>query len=322
VAKLRQIADKIANFSAKDSPRDIISSLKNINVNETFSWGVGQRTLLLLAVEGGHKRLVEALLEKGASVDNKIIDGESVLQAAARISSKEIFEILIKRSSVANKPNAIEALVNIAFESQNVEVYGYFESKRLVPENFKPITSGNLNKANDFLRDVTDPTKGSKNVLPFKTKASASADDASSSLSSNDTIDLTAKEIAPTVSLQRKGARKIELKASHSFDESSSVLLQRKDARKIDLKASHSSDDASSSVASDSVDDVVSLEAEEVSSVAGNKAWATGIENSRRIYTAATHEEVLASESTPRLWKSKATNSKLKGAHDSPSNHL
>ena len=61
-----------------------------------------EKTPLHFAAQGGHREIVELLLEKGADVNVKNIASETPLHYAAAMSHKEIVELLITEGAVLN----------------------------------------------------------------------------------------------------------------------------------------------------------------------------------------------------------------------------
>ena len=77
--------------------------LSGTNVNESCRLRIGEGSLLILAIQEGHKDIALALLEAGADVHVRDVMGWTALHWACRMGFKEVVRALIDRGSRVNE---------------------------------------------------------------------------------------------------------------------------------------------------------------------------------------------------------------------------
>ena len=94
------MSDTVLIKAARAGDRDkCVHLLKDMKAGDVSKRGVGRKTAVIAAAEGGHLDIVELLLEHGASILDKDKDRNTILMLALKAGNMKLAELLLSKGA-------------------------------------------------------------------------------------------------------------------------------------------------------------------------------------------------------------------------------
>jgi ankyrin repeat protein len=195
--------------------RIIFEKLKEKNLIKTilFKQDDEKRTLLEIAIEKGHLKIIDLILSEYTNKELPDINGNFIIHHAAKFGTKELFDLLVKHNAVSLKSNINdENAVHLA------TIYNRYDFIKSLIEHEKTIVSGSKSLVE---------RKNNKNLTPLQLAIMKRHDKCVKEIIKSDKIDLNVKEAENNYSIYH-------LCVIYSDFESLNILLNKNEKKYIE----------------------------------------------------------------------------------------